>query len=85
MKEGLYRFLSHYDLHGYNETITMFWLKVLQQHLSQLKGEHSIVKLVNDAVEKYNSSKLIFQHYSQEILQTEEAKTTWIESDLKPL
>lgn len=84
MKEGLHRFLSHYDLHGYNETITMFWLKVLQQHLSQSKDNDSIVNLVNGIAEACGDSKIISQHYSKEILQTEEAKTTWIEPDLKP-
>jgi hypothetical protein len=84
MKEGLYRFLLHYGLHGYNETITMFWLKVLQQHLSQSKEKDSIVNLVNEIAEACGDSKIIFHHYSKEILQTDEAKTTWVEPDLLP-
>lgn len=85
MKDGLYCFLSHYNLHGYNETVTIFWLKVVQDFLTQSKGKHSIVKLINVAVEKFNNSKIIFQHYSKEILQTEKAKTTYVEPDLKPI
>lgn len=84
MKEGLYRFLSHYDLHGYNETITLFWLRAIQNYLTQAKAENSIINLVNEIVEVFSNSKLIFEYYSEELAKSEEAKTSWIEPDLKP-
>lgn len=85
MRAGLYRFLDHYKLHGYNETITLFWLKVLERFLVQPNDESTLVQLVNKALEAHNDSKIIFQYYSRERLMSEEAKTNWIEPDLKDI
>jgi len=85
VKEGLHRFLSHYNLNGYNETITLFWLKVVEDFLRQNEKDISMLDLVNKTVEARGDSKLIFHHYSRELLNTEKAKTSWVEPDLKTL
>lgn len=84
MKEGLHSFLSHYNLHGYNETITLFWLKAVQDFLTQSEIENSLLSLVNNAVAAFSNSKLIFEYYSEELAKSEEAKASWVEPDLKP-
>lgn len=85
MRDGLHRFLSHYNLDGYNETITLFWLKAVQDFLLQYKEKDSIVAIVNDAVGHFSDSKLIFKYYSREHLMSDEAKKKHLEPDLLPL
>jgi hypothetical protein len=85
MRVGLLRFLSHNKLHGYNETITLFWLKVLKCFLDRRKDGNGFVELTNESVEFYSDSKIIFRHYSRERLMSDEAKANWIEPDLKPM
>lgn len=85
MRDGLHRFLAHYNLNGYNETITLFWMKAVQNFLLQSREKDSIVATLNEAVEHFSDSKLIFQFYSREHLMSDEAKKSWVEPDLLPL
>ncbi len=83
VRDGLFRFLSHYNLDGYNETITIFWLRVVEDFVKKEKREISVPELVNKTIEFCSDSKLVFQYYSREHLNSKEAKTSWVEPDLK--
>lgn len=83
MKEGLFRFLSHYKLEGYNETITIFWLKFLKSLLKRFEDDISLVQVINETVKSCADSRIIFRYYSKEFVDTDEAKTSWVEPDLK--
>jgi len=52
-----------------------------------LKGERpgSIAVLANQLVEKYADKNLILDYYSAELLASPEAKSVWVEPDLKSL
>ena len=86
MREGLFRFLNHYGERGYNETITIFWLKVVQSFLAgTTSASRSMTELANELTADYNNSRLIYDYYSKELLASEEAKDNWVEPDLRPL
>lgn len=87
MRAGLYRFLDHHGLgHGkYNETITLFWVKLVRRFLDDAEMNRSLLDLTNEAIESFGNSQLIFDYYSKERIFSEEAKTAWVEPDLKPL
>lgn len=72
MREGLLRFSSHHNKTGYNETITVFWMRKLCQHSR------------NDPADAFlNAPKDdLFRHFSRERVMSEEAKRHWIEPDL---
>lgn len=87
MRAGLYRFL---DQHGvgqgkYNETITLFWIKLLRKFLDEADANLSLADIANQMIASFNDSQLIFAYYSKERLFSEEAKGAWVEPDLKPL
>lgn len=86
MRDGLFRFLNHYGERGYNETITLFWLKVVRNFLAgTTKASRSMTELANELTATYNNSRLIFDYYSKELLASEEAKDNWVEPNLRPL
>ena len=70
---------------GYHETITLFWVRIIRSYLSKATLECSLVHLVNDLVTRYSDGKFPFEYYSRDRLMSWEAKTNWIEPDLKPL
>jgi hypothetical protein len=88
MRTGLDRFLSHHGVghDKYNETITVFWLKLVESFQRGAGAHLSLAETANRLLETFgNNSKLVFDYYSRERLMSEEAKKVWIEPDLKPL
>ncbi|MGB7925455.1 MAG: hypothetical protein WCF57_19610 [Pyrinomonadaceae bacterium] len=87
IRAGLHRFL---DYHGvgrekYNETITIFWIKLVRKFLDDAEMSRPLLDITNEAIESLGGSQLIFDYYSRERLFSDEAKTAWVEPDLKPL
>lgn len=70
---------------GYHETITMFWAKMVRGFLAKSTLECSIVQLINNMIAQYADKNLPFEYYSRDRLLSWEARTSWLEPDLKPL
>jgi hypothetical protein len=86
MRAGLRRYTGHHNAKAmYNETITLFWLKLVRHFLEGADSNRSLAARACELLETYGSSKLVFEYYSRELTQTREAKTSWVEPDLKPL
>ena len=87
MRAGLYRFLDHHGLghEKYNETITLFWLKLMRKALDAEGIKGSLVERANEVIAQFGDSRLIFDYYSREHIFSEEAKSGWVEPDLKLL
>jgi hypothetical protein len=86
MRDGLHRYTKHNNAQAnYNETLTLFWLKLVRHFLAQADAAHPLAERANELLTTYSSSKLAFEYYSRELIQTPEAKASWVEPDLKPL
>jgi len=86
MCEGLRRYTRHNNAEAaYNETITLFWLKLVRHFLDHADATRPLAERANELTTTYNSSQLVFDYYSRDLIQTPEAKTSWVEPDLKPL
>jgi hypothetical protein len=89
MRESLRRFLNHYHEHGYNETITVFWLRVVRRFIEEATAGdgagRSTTELANELTATYQDSRLIYDYYSKERLSTQVAKANFIEPDLRAL
>ena len=86
MCEGLRRYTRHNDAESaYNETTTLFWLRLVRHFLDHTDSTRPLAELANELTRTYHSSKLIFDYYSRDLIQTPEAKTSWVKPDLKPL
>ena len=87
MRAGIFRFLDHHQVghEKYNETLTLFWLKLVRQNLDQLDPEISLVATTNAVLESLASSAVVFDYYTRERLWSDEARRVWVEPDLKQL
>jgi hypothetical protein len=76
---------------GYHETITLFWIEAIPcgmrtaaQFLADF-GDVPILDKVNRLLFRYQDQQLPFKYYSRELLMSCEARSQWVEPDLKPL
>jgi hypothetical protein len=88
MRAALLRYLAHHggDRQIYNETITLFWIRVVESFLKRRDtAGRSQAELAQELIESFASSKLIYDYFSRETLLSEEARKRWVEPDVKPL
>lgn len=70
---------------GYHETLTLFWLRVVNSFLEAERNEaRALVSLANELAETAGKG-LPLEHYTRERLFSAEARAGWVEPDLKPL
>ena len=86
MRAGILNFLRHYEINGkYNETITLFWIIMVERCLRRLPADLTLLERANSIVEALSDSGLMFAYFSRELLWSERAMREWIDPDLKPL
>ncbi|MGA8142682.1 MAG: hypothetical protein WB987_02205 [Candidatus Acidiferrales bacterium] len=86
MRSGLRKFIAYHGKSGYHETITEFWLRLVENTVRESKsGELGLVARVNDVIARGRDKDLIYEHYRRESLATPKAKVTCLEPDLRPL
>jgi hypothetical protein len=70
---------------GYHETLTVFWMRHVAHFLAAGYNEaRSLVRLANELAASADRAAPL-EHYSRELLFSWEARTGWVEPDLKPL
>src|SRR5688500_16750170 len=86
MRASLHRFLDHYDCRSnYHETLTRFWILLVRRTLSELPPELGFLDATNAVVNRLNNSRIAFEFYSKEVVESAAAKEGWVEPDLKRL
>jgi hypothetical protein len=85
IRENLIRFIGRHGLKAYNETITLFWIKLVSRRLENVGRARPVNELANDLITRFGDSAIIFDYYSRNHLFSEEARAGWAEPDLKPL
>src|SRR5262249_11325922 len=81
MRSGLQKFISHHGRQGYHETITRFWMELLEKYLCQ-RPKGPLLDKVNGAVERFADKDVLNDCYSRELVMSDGAKAGWIEPDL---
>ena len=70
---------------GYHETLTVFWLKVLEKFLNE-RRDQPLYKICNDFIESPFAKKdLPATYYSKEKLFSIEARSMWLEVNIEEL
>lgn len=82
MREGLFKFLRHHGLDGYNETITLFWLKRLAPDARAGRLRAKRLATINRVIADNANSQLLFSFYSRDRVMSDLAKREWVEPDL---
>lgn len=69
---------------GYHETLTLFWIRMVSHYLSVNKEKSFNLETAIAIYQTYNNKYLPFQYYSRDLLMSYEARSHWVEPDLKP-
>ena len=87
IRSGLFRFLDHHGVgrEKYNETLTIFWIRLVQKAMEELGKQRHLVETTNSVLERFADPRIVFEYYSEECLKSEMARTGWVEPDLKKL
>ena len=87
IRDGLSRFLDHHGVgrEKYNETLTIFWIRLVEKAINSLDEQTSLVAATNKVLESLSDPRVVFEYYSEECLKSETARTSWVEPDLKDL
>jgi hypothetical protein len=86
MRESILNFLDHYGIERkYNETITLFWLLIVDRCVSRMTLRLSLLERTNAVIDELSEPRLMFEYYSEKLLLSERAMSEWVEPDLKSL
>lgn len=87
MRAGLFRFLDHNNVERqkYNETITLFWIKRVRSFLDEMDAERLVADIANEMIDACGDAQMIYEYYSKERLSSDEARSMWVEPDVKAL
>ena len=89
MREGILRYngatgTRQTPTGGYHETMTVFWMWAVRRYINCVSPGTSFVELANGMLKSRCSDKTYpFDYYSRERLFSWEARTGWMEPDLK--
>ena len=87
MRDTILRFLAHHrlDANVYHETITAFWLRRVRSFVRGADARRPLHELANELINDCADSRLVFEYFSRELLETKEARSGRVEPDLKAL
>jgi hypothetical protein len=69
----------------YHETVTVFWLRRVRAYLERAAPGLNRAEMTNALADLCGNSRLVFDYYSKELLDSDSARRAWVEPDLKPL
>ena len=86
LRAGLAKYVAAHGITPslYHETITVFWLRRVRAFVERARAGAGLAELVNALAAECGSSRLIFDYYSKESIETEAARRGWVEPDLRP-
>lgn len=82
---GIRRLAETYGKTGYHETITLFWLQIVSCFVAGRRSTSSLVDTANALIDTYHDKDFIRRFYSEELLNSAQAKAGWAKPDLQPL
>jgi hypothetical protein len=86
MRESILHFLDHYGIERkYNETITLFWLIIVERFSRGLAPGLSLLERTNAVIEALSEPRLMFDYYTEELLLSDRSMQEWVAPDLKSL
>jgi hypothetical protein len=87
MRQSLHRFVQARGIEPrlYHETLTVFWMRRVLAFVGQADRTRALAELANELIDACGDSRLVFDYYSKERLDSDKARAYWLDSDLRPL
>jgi hypothetical protein len=85
MREMLLRFTAHHHVDVYHETLTTFWMRLLDHLANNHYHDVPLWRRINLIVARWGSSAPVEAHYSHGVIKSKMARQNWIAPDRLPL
>jgi hypothetical protein len=85
MRTSLLQFATRHGINVYHETITTFWMFLLNHLASGPYRDVPLWSRINLIVKRWESAGAIEAHYSHELLHSKAAREQWMPPDRLPL
>jgi len=73
------------DSSGYHETLTRFYVVVIDRFLATVVRESDLDQLAEQLIADYGDRRLPMRHYSEQRLCSPVARRSWVEPDLRKI
>jgi hypothetical protein len=86
MREKIRAFAAHHGVDGlYHETLTTFWMRLLDHVAGSYDGDLPLWRRINLIVERWGTRVPVDAHYTRELIASQAARERWIPPDRLPL
>jgi hypothetical protein len=86
MREKIRFFAAHHGVTNlYHETLTTFWMRLLEHVASTAQTDLPLWRRINLIVEDWTKRRPVEAHYSTELIKSQAARDKWIPPDRLPL
>jgi hypothetical protein len=85
MRKTLQKFTQHHGVNVYHETVTNFWMKLLDHLATTHYRNLPLCRRINLIVERWAVADPIAAHYSRSVINSRSARERWIVPDRVPL
>lgn len=85
MRSSLLRFTAHHGVNVYHETLTAFWMRLLDHLASGPYRDVPLWSRINLIVERWGNVGAVEAHYSREVITSKVARQRWVPPDRLPL
>jgi uncharacterized protein (UPF0128 family) len=87
LRQNLARYIKAHGITPtlYHETITKFWLRRVRAFIERAAAGRTLAELANELSNECSDSRLVFGYYSKELIESERARSGWVEPDLRSL
>ena len=86
MREKIRAFAAHHGVTNlYHETLTTFWMRLLEHVTSTSEPDLPLWRRINLIVEDWTNRHPVEAHYSTELIKSQAARDKWIPPDRLPI
>jgi hypothetical protein len=85
MRRSLLHFSRHHGVNVYHETVTHFWMKLLEHLAATHYRDLPLWRRINLIVQRWTLADPIAAHYSRALIRSRAARETWVMPDRLPL
>ncbi len=88
-RAALLRLLKHHGLEAkvFHETLTAFWFRRVRTFADNFddSADDNLCRVANELCKQFADTRLVFDYYSKEVIDSPEARAGWVGPDLKAL
>lgn len=85
MREELLHFTAQHQVDVYHETLTAFWMRLLDHLAKNHYVDVPLWRRINLIVGRWGTAASVEAHYSRELIKSKAAREGWIPPDRLPL